>query len=93
MSAGNCPMFEVDEKAGVLFYSGHKEAETPRAIVMGGQEHPIEEVLERKRIQDRNSGKTFDLFICRIAGKRVKIKRDESGHCEISPPGALAFLR
>jgi hypothetical protein len=73
----------------VSFHSGYKGEETPRALFISGRELPIEKVLERKRIQDRDSGETFDLFVCRIAGKKVNIRMDKSGHCEISPLGAF----
>jgi len=75
-------MPEAGEKIRVSFYSGYKGEETPRALFMEGQEYPIEEILERRRIEDRASGQTFDLYVCKVAGKAVKIKIDRSGHCE-----------
>jgi len=76
-------MFEPSDKIRVSFYSGYKGEETPRALFIEGQEYPIEEILERRRIEDRTSGQRFDLFICKVAGKTLKIRKDKSGHCEI----------
>jgi len=70
------------EKIRVSFYSGYKGEETPRAVFIDGREHPIEEILERRRIEDRTSGQTYDLFVCKVAGEILKIKLDKSGHCE-----------
>ena len=82
-----------EAKVRVFFYSGYKGGETPHALWVGDREHPIDEVLERKRITDRASGQTFDLFVCRVAGKTVSIKVGESGRCELSPPQVLLFLQ
>jgi len=81
------------EKIRVSFYSGYKGEETPRALFIDGQEHPIEEILERRRVADIASGETGDLFICKVAGKTVKIKIDQSGHCEISQSSRTFFRR
>ncbi|MBN2345802.1 MAG: hypothetical protein JXO51_05370 [Candidatus Aminicenantes bacterium] len=79
-------------KISVSFHSGYKGEETPRAVFIEGREFPIEEVLERKRILNRASGRVFDLFVCRIAGKKVNIKADPSGAWEMSPPPVLSSL-
>jgi hypothetical protein len=76
-------MLEPGDKIRVSFYSGYKGEETPRALFIEGQEHPIEEILERRRIEDRTSGQTFDLFVCKAAGKILKIRMEKSGECEI----------
>jgi hypothetical protein len=73
----------------VSFHSGYKAEETPRALFISGREFLIEKVLERKRIRNRDSGETFDLFVCRVAGKKANIRMDKSGHCGISPLGTF----
>jgi hypothetical protein len=73
----------------VSFHSGYKGEETPRALFISGRELPIEKVLERKRIRDRDSGETCDIFVCRVAGKMVDIRKDGSGHCDVSPFRAI----
>lgn len=63
----------VDGK--VIFYSGHKAEETPRAVVMDGREYRIEEVLTRERVLDSKTGETREVFVCRISGGRVRIEK------------------
>lgn len=75
------------EKIIVRFYSGYKGDETPRSLLVGGQEYAVEKVLSRKRCIEKDSGRPYELFVCQVAGKTVKIRRDETGECEISPAG------
>lgn len=79
-----------DKEDKVIFYSGYKGEETPRAVLAGGGEYPVEEVLWRKRIVDRTTGKTVEIFACRVAGQKIEIRRDETGRTEIVPPGILS---
>jgi len=73
----------------VIFYSGYKGEETPRAVRAGGHEYPVDKVLWRKRVVDRATGKIVEKFGCRIAGREIEIRRDETGRTEILPPGIL----
>lgn len=75
-----------DKKTGfrLRFYSGYKSSETPRAVVIGSKEFPIQEILWRKRICDHRTGKKAEVFSCRMKGEKVKITLFESGEWEIS---------
>ncbi len=75
----------MTEKIIVQFYAGYKGEETPKSIAVGDQIYPIDEVLSRKRFQDKDSGKRYEVFVCRVAGKTVKIRRDDTGECELIP--------
>lgn len=67
-------------KIRVRFYNGYKKQETPRAVLLGGQEIPIEAVISRERILDARSGKTQEVFTCRMEGETVRLSGDESGN-------------
>jgi len=75
------------EEDCVLYYSGYKGEETPRAVIIGGREYPVDEVLWRKRILDRDSGKRIEVFGCKVAGRAIEIRKDESGRSEIRLSG------
>jgi hypothetical protein len=72
-------------KITVQFYSGYKGEETPRSFSVGGKEYAVEEVISRKRGLDKDSGEHYELFVCRVAGKTVTIRKNESGEWEIRP--------
>jgi len=74
----------------VIFYSGYKSEETPRAISVGNRDYPVDEVLWRSKVLDHASGKELETFACRVAGKTVIIKQDQSGGWEILPRGILS---
>jgi hypothetical protein len=59
----------------VLFYSGYRGEEAPRAVIMDGREYRIEEVLTRERVLDSKTGETREVFVCRISGGRVRIEK------------------
>lgn len=80
-------MSDLELIAEVVFYSGYKGRETPRAIRVGNQEYPVEKVLSRKRVQDKDSGERYELFRCRVAGKDVTLRIGPSGECRIVNPG------
>lgn len=65
------------------FYEGYKGRETPRSVVLGHREFIIEKILERKRTHDPKTGKTFEVFICKMGGQKVRIALHESGLFEI----------
>jgi hypothetical protein len=73
-------------KFELRFYAGYKGEEIPRAVVIGSREFVIDEIATRERVLDKKSGKTFEVFKCRMEGKPVVIKVDESGEWEISFP-------
>lgn len=68
----------------LLFYSGYKKRERPRAVVIGNREFKIEEIVWRKRIFDNKTGKTSEVFKCKMEGEIVKITVYESGEWSIS---------
>ncbi len=80
-------MSGFNSKIEVVFYSGYKGRETPRAILAGGHEYPVEKVLWRRRVQDKDSRERHDLFRCRVAGKEITLRISLSGECRILGPG------
>ena len=66
------------------FYSGYKGKETPQSVIIGSREFNIDEIIWRKRVLDRKSGKRYEAFKCKMQGDTVKIKVFESGEWEIS---------
>ena len=68
----------------VRFYAGYKGRETPRAVVIGDKEFQIQEILWRRRGLDRQSGKKFETFKCRMEGDIVRITYHESGEWSLS---------
>jgi hypothetical protein len=67
----------------VLFYSGYKGRETPRAVVVAGREYPVDKVVWRKRAQDKDTREPYELCRCRVAGQEVTLKISPSGECRI----------
>ena len=53
------------------FYSGYKSGETPRFAIIEGRRIAVREVVRRIRTLDPRSGKTRDVFSCRLADGRV----------------------
>lgn len=72
------------EKIRVRFYDGYKIQETPRAVLLGEQEIPIETVISRERVLDARSGKTQEVFTCRMKGETVRLAGDESGNWSLT---------
>jgi hypothetical protein len=67
----------------VLFYSGYKGLETPRAIVAAGQEFPIDKIIWRRRSQDKETCEPCEIIRCRAAGQELTLKVSPSGECRI----------
>ena len=76
----------------IRFYAGYTGEETPRVLLFGGREYPVERVLSRRRCADKETGVRFELFECLVSGKKVIIRKDESGKTEILPSSDLSFL-
>jgi hypothetical protein len=53
------------------FYSGYKGGETPRVAIIEGRKISVTEVIRRKRALNSRTGKTEDIFRCRLADGRV----------------------
>ena len=63
------------EPARVECYAGYCEEETPRAVFLGGVRFPVAEVLSRERVSDIQTGRTAELFRCRLeAGWPVSLE-------------------
>lgn len=62
----------------VKFYSGYQNQETPRSIIIGGKEHIIRKIKERKRILDSETGQIINQFVCQTDKKTFIIKVPES---------------
>jgi hypothetical protein len=67
----------------VIFYSGYKGRETPRAVVLGGREYPVDAIIWRKKGQDRDTREPYDLFRCRAAGQEFTFRISASGECRL----------
>jgi hypothetical protein len=78
---------DFSSKIEVVFYSGYKGRETPRAVIFEGREYPVEKVLWRRRVQDKDSNERLDLFRCRVAGKEITLRISPSGESRILGPG------
>jgi len=74
-----------DQNAGIviIFYSGYKGEETPRAIVVAGREYPVDKVIWRKRGREKDSRESFELIRCRVAGQEITLKISPSGDCRL----------
>ena len=75
---------EEGGKFELRFYSGYKGEEIPKAVIIGNREFKIEKIISRKRVLDQKSGKTSEVFKCRMEGDLIKITVFESGEWEIS---------
>jgi len=75
---------EEGGKFELQFYSGYKGDETPRAVIIGNRKFNIEEIISRKRVLDKKTGKKLEIYKCKMEGEIVKIKISESGEWEIA---------
>ncbi|MGB7296901.1 MAG: hypothetical protein WBC70_15055 [Candidatus Aminicenantales bacterium] len=80
-------MTDINSEVQIIFYSGYKGQETPRAIVVGAKEYPVEKILWRRRARDKNTGERHELFRCRVAGQEVTLKISPSGEGRILGAG------
>lgn len=79
--------FKKNEEGGkfeLQFYSGYKGDETPKAVIIGKRKFNIEEIISRKRVLDKKTGKKLEIYKCKMEGEIVKIKISESGEWEIA---------
>jgi len=53
------------------FYSGYKSGETPRMAIIEGRKIAVTEVIQRIRTLNPQTGKTEDIFRCRLVDGRV----------------------
>jgi hypothetical protein len=83
-SQGPAPGRPWWEPAQVRCYSGYREEETPRAVVLCGIVFPVAEVLSRRRVCDLVTGAVVEIFECRLeAGWPVSLERSADGSWRI----------
>jgi len=75
---------EEGGKFELQFYSGYKGDETPKAVIIRNRKFNIEEIISRKRVLDKKTGKKLEIYKCKMEGEIVKIKISESGEWEIA---------
>jgi len=75
---------EQGGKFELRFYAGYKGEEIPRSVVVGNREFKIDEILSRKRVLDRKSGRRMEIFKCKMEGEKVEIAKFESGEWSLS---------
>ncbi len=76
-------MPDKDKEVTIIFYSGYKGQETPRAILAAGREYTIDKIIWRKKSQDKDTGEPFELVRCRAAGQEVTLRISPSGECRL----------
>lgn len=66
------------EAATVECYAGYRGEETPRAVTLCGVRFPVSGILSRKRFLDAGTGRTVEMFECRLeAGWTISLERSE----------------
>ena len=61
----------------VRFYSGHRRASHPRALVIDGEEVLVESVIRHEITEDFATRRRKHFFICRAQGKLWEIVRSD----------------
>lgn len=79
-------VLKKDADYTVRTYSGYKGDETPRSLISGDLEWPIDQVLSRRRVIDFESGQKWDEFECRVGEEIIKISIFSSGEKILSFP-------
>lgn len=74
----------VSKNIDVCFYEGYKGQETPRSVIINNKKYKIDKIIWRKRIQDKKSRETHEIFKCKIKGRLCKISVYEPGKFEIT---------
>lgn len=70
-------------KFELTFHDGYKGKERPKAIIIGAREFKIVGIIWRRRIQDKKTGATCEVFKCKMGKDTVKITIHDSGKWEI----------
>ena len=70
-------------KFELKFYDGYKGKERPKAVIIGNREFKIEEIIWRRRIHDKKTGSTYEVFKCKMDEETVKITIHDSGKWDI----------
>ncbi|MBD3413030.1 MAG: hypothetical protein GF421_01190 [Candidatus Aminicenantes bacterium] len=68
----------------VTFYSGYRGEETPRSIVIEGQEWEVKRIIKREMVMNSRSGERMRRFVCETRGCTYLVLVPESGeHCQV----------
>lgn len=70
----------------VEFYAGSKAEETPRRVHCQGKDMNVDEVLGRRRVMDKASGRTTEEFTLVLDGRIARIRRTISGRWSLLLP-------
>ncbi|MFQ6037970.1 MAG: hypothetical protein ACE5LV_05060 [Candidatus Aminicenantales bacterium] len=65
------------------FYEGSRGKERPRSLVVGERQFEIDEILDQKRVLDTKTGKTTEVFTCRMGGQKIRLTVHEDGTFEV----------
>lgn len=55
----------------VEWYAGYRGEEKPGAVWSGGNRIEVKEIVWQKRIRNARSGRTKEVFLCRLSGGQV----------------------
>lgn len=77
---------------GVVFYGGYKGEETPRAIVVNGRRFRVEKVLSRAREFDERTGTLAEVFVVRVEGRDLRLRKTAGDGAEVLSRDDLSFL-
>ncbi|MGD9346848.1 MAG: hypothetical protein PVH84_13350 [Candidatus Aminicenantes bacterium] len=68
----------------VKYYSGYKGEETPRSVLVEGEELPIDRILERKKILVPGTNELRREFTIQLKGRLAVLKISSSGLGELT---------
>jgi hypothetical protein len=63
----------------VEFHAGYKGEEEPRKVLRSGNEWIVEKIIERKRISDHKTGRSYEEFTCMVDNKLAKLSVHSNG--------------
>lgn len=78
-----CPNRRLPSDTKVIFYSGYKNSETPRSVIIQGKKMPILEILSRERQDHPLTNTIHEVFVCRTQDHILKITRYPNGRAEV----------
>ena len=70
-------------KFELKFYDGYKGKERPKAVIIGNREFNIDEIIWRRRIRDKKTGSTCEVFKCKLDKETVKITIYDTGKWDV----------
>ena len=72
----------------VHFYAGYKGRQEPRQIDMHGRVYAVTRILSRERVEEGNSGRVREAYLCRIDHRIVEVQVQADGIVEIFGEGS-----